>query len=159
VKSIVLEPVDGDALPHPQAGQYLTLRVPGAGDPAPVRSYSLSSAPDASAYRLSVRREPHGVVSGGLSTSLRPAAVLDVAAPRGEFVLSADGAEPVVLVSAGIGVTPVMAMLHQLAEARGDREVWWLHVARGPREHAFAREAAELLDALPNARARIFYTG
>src|SRR5262249_61763332 len=114
VTSLCLATADGTPLPPAQAGQYLTLRVAGAGDPAPVRSYSLSAAPDAGTYRISVKQEPHGAASGVLRHSLRPGAVLQAAAPRGDFVLGA-GAGPVLLLSAGIGATPVLAMLHQLA--------------------------------------------
>jgi ferredoxin-NADP reductase/MOSC domain-containing protein YiiM len=157
VSSIYLAAADGTALPTPRAGQYLTLRVTGAGQPAPVRSYSLSSAPDARAYRISVKHEPHGAASTYLNRDLRPEAVLDVAAPRGDFVLD-DGAGPVLLISAGIGVTPVLSMLHDLAARRSEREVWWIHGARGPHEHPFAAEAHTLLAALPRAREHIFYS-
>ena len=89
VSSIYLAGADGGPLPAARPGQYLTLRVTGAGQPAPVRSYSLSSAPGAGAYRISVKREPHGAASRYLSDRLRPGATLDVAAPRGDFVLAA----------------------------------------------------------------------
>ncbi len=157
VSSIYLTAADGTALPTPQAGQYLTLRVTGAGTPAPVRSYSLSSAPEASAYRISVKREPHGAASGYLNHDLRPGAILDVAAPRGEFVLD-DGTGPVLLISAGIGVTPVLSMLYELAARRSERDIWWLYGARGPQEHPFAAEAHALLASLPHAREHVFYS-
>ena len=157
VSSIYLTAPDGSPLPAARAGQYLALRIPGAGRPAPVRSYSLSSAPGASSYRISVKREPYGAVSGYLTSSVRPGAVLDVAAPRGEFVLG-DGTGPVLLISAGIGVTPVLSMLYELAARRSDRDIWWLHGARGTREHALAAEAHALLAALPRAREHLFYS-
>jgi ferredoxin-NADP reductase/MOSC domain-containing protein YiiM len=157
VSSIYLAAADGTALPAARAGQYLTLRIAGAGQPAPVRSYSLSSAPDAGTYRISVKQEPHGVASSYLNRDLRPGAVLDVAAPRGDFVL-ADGAGPVLLISAGIGVTPVLAMLHRLATSHSDRDIWWLYGARGPQEHPFAAEAHALLASLPHAREHVFYS-
>jgi ferredoxin-NADP reductase/MOSC domain-containing protein YiiM len=157
VTSVYLTAEDGSVLPAPTAGQYITLRATGAGEPSPVRSYSLSSRPGADTYRISVKREPHGVVSSYLNSRLRPGAVLDVAAPRGEFVLT-DDAAPVLLVSAGIGVTPVLAMLHQLAAAASTREIWWIHTAHNAKEHAFADEAHRLLTSLPNAHERIFYT-
>ena len=155
--SVYLAAGDGTALPAARAGQYLTLRVTGAAQPVPVRSYSLSSAPDAGTYRISVKREPHGVASGWLHQHLKPGALLEVAAPRGEFTLD-DGTGPVLLISAGIGVTPVLAMLHQLAAAGSEREVWWLYGARGPDEHPFAAEAHALLASLPHAREHIFYS-
>ena len=122
-----------------------------------MRSYSLSSAPGAGGYRISVKREPHGAASSYLTSKLRPGAVLDVAAPRGDFVLD-DGPEPVLLISAGIGVTPVLAMLHHSRPARSSREVWWLHGARRPQEQALAAEAHALLASLPHAHEHVFYS-
>jgi ferredoxin-NADP reductase/MOSC domain-containing protein YiiM/ferredoxin len=155
VASLHLAAEDGAPLPRPEPGQYLTLRVPGAGDPAPVRSYSLSAAPSDREYRISVKRD--GVVSSYLHTRLAAGAVVDVAAPRGDFVLTGDD-RPVVLVSAGIGVTPVLAMLHALAASRTARAVWWLHTTRTAAEHAFAGEAHELLASLPHGHEHIHYT-
>ena len=157
VSSIYLSAADGAALPAARAGQYLTVRIPAAGQPAPVRSYSLSSAPGASPYRISVKRESHGVASSYLDCTLRPGTTLHVAAPRGGFVLDG-GTGPVLLISAGIGVTPVLAMLHQLAARRSSREVWWLHGARGPREHPFAAEADTLLASLPHGHEHVYYS-
>ncbi len=157
VSSIYLAAPDGTGLPAAQAGQYLTLRIDGAGQPGLVRNYSLSSAPDAGTYRISVKREPHGTASRYLTSRLRPGSVLDVAAPRGDFLLD-DAARPVLLVSAGIGVTPLLCMLHELAARHSARATWWLHGARGPREHPFAAEAHALLAALPQAREYVFYS-
>jgi ferredoxin-NADP reductase/MOSC domain-containing protein YiiM len=157
VSSIYLVAADGTALPAARPGQYLTLRISGAGQPAPVRSYSLSSASDGGTYRISVKQEPHGVASSYLNHDVQPGVVLDVAAPRGDFVLDED-AGPVLLISAGIGVTPVLSMLHQLAAAPSQRDIWWLYGARGPREHPFAAEARALLATLPHAREHVFYS-
>jgi len=157
VSSLYLAAADGTALPAARAGQYLTLRITGAGRPAPVRSYSLSSAPGAGAYRISVKQEPHGTASSYLNRAVRPGALLEVAAARGDFVLD-DGAGPVLLISAGIGVTPVLSMLHQLAARHSERDIWWLHGARGPHEHPFAAEAHALLASLPHARQHVFYS-
>jgi ferredoxin-NADP reductase/MOSC domain-containing protein YiiM/ferredoxin len=157
VASVYLNDPDGGALPPAQAGQYLTVRVTGAGQPAPVRSYSLSSAPGAESYRISVKQEPHGLVSTYLHSKLKPGATLEVASARGEFVLDS-GASPVLLVSAGIGVTPVMAMLYQLRAERSERDIWWIHAARRPREDALAGEARALVAGLPQAHAHLFYS-
>ncbi len=122
-----------------------------------MRSYSLSSVPGAGAYRISVKREPFGAVSRFLNGTLRPGATLEVAAPRGDFTLGT-GTGPVLLISAGIGLTPVLAMLHELAARQSEREVWWIHGARGPQEHPLAAEAHALLACMPNARERVFYS-
>jgi ferredoxin-NADP reductase/MOSC domain-containing protein YiiM/ferredoxin len=157
VCSIYLTAADGTALPAPRAGQYLTLRVSGAAQPPPVRSYSLSSAVDDGTYRISVKQEPRGVASGYLNRELRAGAILDVAAPRGDFTLDG-GTGPVLLISAGIGVTPVLSMLQQLAAAASQRAVCWLYGARGPAEHPFAAEAHALLASLPHASEHVFYS-
>jgi ferredoxin-NADP reductase/MOSC domain-containing protein YiiM len=156
VSSIYLAAEDGRPLPAARAGQYLTLRIPGAGQPAPVRSYSLSSAPGASSYRISVKAEPYGTASRYLN-HVHPGAILDAAAPRGDFVLD-PGPDPVLLVSAGIGVTPVLAMLHELAVQDSTRDIWWIHGARAPREHPLAAEAHALLAGLPHAHEHVFYS-
>jgi ferredoxin-NADP reductase/MOSC domain-containing protein YiiM len=157
VSSFYLTAQDGSRLPAARAGQYLTLRITGAGQPAPVRSYSLSSAPGADVYRISVKREPHGAASSYLNSSVHPGAIIDVAAPRGDFVLD-DGPGPALLISAGIGVTPVLSMLHELAAARSDRDIWWICGARRPQEYPLAAEAHTLLASLPHAHEHVFYS-
>lgn len=157
IVSITLDRPDRAPLQRARPGQYLTVRITGAGEPAPVRSYSLSSAPGAAGYRISVKREMHGLASGYLHDRLTPGALIDAAAPRGDFVLR-DGAASVVLISAGVGVTPVLAMLHELARQGGQREVWWLHAARGPSEHAFAVEVHGLLARMERAHELVFYS-
>jgi ferredoxin-NADP reductase len=122
-----------------------------------IRSYSLSAEPGSAEYRISVKREPNGAASTYLHDHVQAGDTIDVAAPRGVFTLaSGDGA--VVLASAGIGVTPVLAMLHTLAAERSTREVWWLHGARNSAEHAFAQEARALVTELPHARSYICYS-
>ncbi len=152
VTSIHLADPDGRPLPPARAGQHLPVRVP-----AGVRSYSLSSAPGADRYRISVKREPQGVVSGYVHAALRSGADIEAAAPRGDFVLD-DRDAPVVLVSAGIGITPVLAMLHELAESGSAREVWWLHADRRPDDEPFATETRALLARLPRVHARSFHS-
>ena len=148
VTSLSLADPAGGALPPPQPGQFLTVRLnvtPGA-QPL-LRSYSLSGAPEAGSYRISVKREEHGAGSRFVHDRLRPGDHLDTAAPRGTFVLR-PGERPVLLISAGVGATPVLAMLHALATGRPDREVWWLHGARSRAEEPFADESRALLASL-----------
>ena len=122
VLSILLEADDGGALPTPLPGQYLTVKIPGAGDPPPMRSYSLSGDPAAGYYRISVKREDRGQVSRWLHSHAGSGLVIESASPRGDFYL-VDDASPVILVSAGIGATPVMAMAHALAAAKSPRQI------------------------------------
>ena len=145
ISSFTLEAPDARASP----GQYLTLRL----GPGLVRSYSLSDVPDGHGYRISVKREGEG--SRFMHDHVKVGDVLDVAAPRGGFILR-DGSGPVVLVSAGVGATPVLAMLHALAGSA--REIWWLHGARNRDEHAFGAEVDALLAGLPHARRVLAYS-
>jgi ferredoxin-NADP reductase/MOSC domain-containing protein YiiM len=157
VLSIEFEPADGPALATPLAGQYITLKIPGAGDPAPLRSYSLSGDSSTAYYRISVKREKHGLVSQWLHANIRAGSIVQAAAPRGDFYLT-DDTDPIVLLSAGIGATPVLAMLHALASARSQRTIWWVHTTRSRETHAFATETADLIASLANARENVFYT-
>jgi ferredoxin-NADP reductase/ferredoxin len=122
-----------------------------------LRNYSLSGPPGAGYYRVTVKRERDGAASGYLHTRLAVGDRLDIAAPRGTFILD-DTPAPVLLISAGIGATPVLAMLQALALEHSEREVWWLHGARNGREHPFAAEARTLLASLPDARLRVYYS-
>jgi ferredoxin-NADP reductase/MOSC domain-containing protein YiiM/ferredoxin len=158
VISIRLEDPERASLPAARPGQYLTVRVPPDERRRPLlRNYSLSGPPGAGYYRVTVKREHGGAASGYLHTRLAVGDQLDIAAPRGTFILDRTHA-PVLLISAGIGATPVLAMLQALAQERSDREIWWLHGARDGREHSFAAEARDLLASLPNARAHVYYS-
>jgi ferredoxin-NADP reductase len=158
VVSLVLEPADGRPLTVPLPGQFVVLRLRPEADAAPVlRSYSLSDRPEADHYRITIKEEPHGIASTYVSTQLRTGDVLDVSEPRGAFTLRRGGL-PVVLLSAGVGVTPVMAMLHALAAQASVRPVWWIFGARNRGDHPFAREARDLLAKLPNARGHVQYS-
>lgn len=154
VRSFLLEPDDGEPLAAHEPGQNVTLRL-SDGDAAIVRSYSLSALPDGRRLRVSVKRE--GAASSLLHDRVGAGDVVEIGAPRGDFVLAA-GDAPVLLVSAGIGVTPLLAMLAALAEAGGERPVTWVHVARSGAEHAMAGEARELLARLPAARSHVRFT-
>ncbi len=158
VRSLRLASIDGTALPAALPGQFVAVRiaVDAAGTVA-TRSYSLSGPIGAPDYRISVKRETHGLVSGFVHSTVRVDATVDVAAPRGGFVLS-DGVAPVLLISAGIGATPVLAMLHALADSGSRRETWWLHGARNSAEHPFAAEVRDLLAQLFGARTEICYS-
>jgi ferredoxin-NADP reductase/ferredoxin len=143
---------------QPRALANTTLRVQPDGEGrALLRNYSLCGPPDPGYYRIGVKRERHGAASGYLHTRLMIGDRLDVAAPRGSFILDATDA-PILLISAGIGATPVLAMLHALADEHSNREIWCLHAARSGREHSFAAEAESLVASLPNARRHIYYS-
>jgi ferredoxin-NADP reductase/MOSC domain-containing protein YiiM len=158
VLSVYLADAGGAAVPPALPGQFLTLRL-SVGDSAPplLRSYSLSGAPDADTYRISVKREPHGAGSQFVHSHVHAGDTLEVAAPRGTFVLQ-PGESPVLLISAGVGATPVLAMLHALASARSGRDVWWLHGARNRAAEPFAAESRSLLAGLASGHRHICYS-
>ena len=158
VVSLVLESVDSLPLTAALPGQFVVLRLRPASDtPAVMRSYSLSGEPSLRCYRISVKRERHGVAGAYIDERVQIGDVLDVSAPRGNFTL-APGDTPVVFLSAGVGATPVIAMLHALAAEASPREVWWLYAARHGREHPFAQEARTLLKALAHGHSHIRYS-
>jgi len=158
VTSLVLEPIDGHALATPLPGQFIVLRLqPGTDLPALMRSYSFSNEPSAERYRVSIKREPHGAAGAYIEDKLQAGDVVEASAPRGSFTLR-PGDDPVILLSAGIGATPVLAMLHALAAGAPSREVWWLYGARDGREHPFAGEVRTLLTALAHGHSHICYS-
>jgi ferredoxin-NADP reductase/ferredoxin len=156
ITSFLLVPTgEAPTTPAGAPGQYLTVRVRPNGSAPLTRSYSLSGIPDERGYRISVKRE--GAASRYLHDRVKLGDLLEVAAPRGSFVLR-DGTGPVVLISAGVGATPVLAMLHALAREPGARPVWWLHGARNSDEHAFGAEVNELLAALAGSHRLVAYS-
>lgn len=157
VSSFILKPVDG-ILPVSQAGQFVVLRLLVDPNKPPIlRSYSLSDVPAADHFRISVKSELNGVGSSFLCNRARDGDVLEVSAPRGSFTLHS-GQNPVVLLSAGVGATPVMSMLHALAAQKSEREIWWIYGARNRSDHPFAEESRSLLKQLARARAYIVYS-
>ena len=158
VTSLVLVSIDGAPLPVFQAGQFVVLRLLIDPNEVPVlRSYSLSDLPAADHLRISVKSELNGIGSSFLCNRVREGDALDVSAPRGSFTLR-PGQGPVVLLSAGVGATPVMAMLHALAAERSQREVWWVYGARDRVDHPFAEESRSLLKQLSRGRGYIVYS-
>jgi ferredoxin-NADP reductase/MOSC domain-containing protein YiiM len=158
VISLRLEDPGGAPLPGARPGQYVTVRVQPAGTGRSLlRNYSLSGPPHAGYYRITVKREHDGAASGYLHTHVRVGDHLEIAAPRGTFILDTSDA-PILLISAGIGATPVVAMLHALAEQHSGREIWWLHGARSRGEQSFADETRALLASLPNVRVHVYYS-
>jgi ferredoxin-NADP reductase len=158
VLSLTLEPTDGRPLTTALPGQFVVLRLrPDPGGPALFRSYSLSGPVSAERYRVSIKLEPNGAGGTFLGNRVRPGDAIDVSEPRGAFVLQGGGG-PVVLLSAGIGATPVLAMLHALASSSSPREIWWLHGARDRRSQSFAAEVRQLVAGLGHGRSRVWYS-
>jgi ferredoxin-NADP reductase/MOSC domain-containing protein YiiM len=159
VTSVLLDDMSGTPLPPFAPGQHIVLRlVPDKSSHSIVRSYSISGRSISGGYRISVKRGS-GPGSRYLIDGMRIGATLETSAPRGDFVLRS-GTRPVVLISAGIGVTPFLSMLQVLSSGTFEtsREVWWIYGARNGREHPFARESREFLDALPGSHSTIAYS-
>jgi ferredoxin-NADP reductase/MOSC domain-containing protein YiiM/ferredoxin len=158
VTSLILEPTDGHPLAAALPGQFIVLRLRPAPDgTALLRSYSLSGEPRGDRYRVSIKRETHGAAGAYIDAQVRIGDVLEVSAPRGNFTLRS-GDDPLILLSAGIGATPVLAMLHGLVAEASPRESWWIYGARDGAEHPFAAEARTLLEALPRSHSHIRYS-
>jgi ferredoxin-NADP reductase/MOSC domain-containing protein YiiM len=158
VTSFILSPIDGQPLALFQAGQFVVLRLLiDPGKPPVLRSYSLSDLPAADHFRISVKSELNGIGSSFLCNRAQEDDLLDVSAPRGSFSLRPSQG-PVVLLSAGVGATPVMSMLHTLAAERSQREIWWIYGARNRVEHPFAEESRSLLKQLSRGRGYIVYS-
>jgi ferredoxin-NADP reductase/MOSC domain-containing protein YiiM len=158
VLSLTMQSADGEPLGMALPGQYVVLRLrPTAGGPPLFRSYSLSGPLSTERYRISVKVEPNGVAGTYLREHLRVGDALDVSSPRGSFCLES-GERPVVLLSAGIGATPVLAMLHALAADGSTRQVLWLHAARDRQHHPFAGEVRRLMLGLAHGRSYVCYS-
>jgi ferredoxin-NADP reductase/predicted pyridoxine 5'-phosphate oxidase superfamily flavin-nucleotide-binding protein len=157
VVSFVLAARDGGPLPGFRGGQHLPLELPIPGAPALVRrTYSLSNAPGDDVYRISVKRHPGGLASRFLHDAVAVGDILAARAPAGEFVL-APGERPIVMIAAGIGVTPLLAMLAELARRDDPRRVVFIHVARDGRNHPLAADLRAWA-AAGRAALRVFYT-
>ncbi len=159
VRSFEFAAEDGSPLPPALPGQYIMVRTrPDPDAPAVTRSYSLCGAPGMPTYRIGVKNE-RGLASGFLHQSVREGSRLEISAPRGSFTLGA-GEAPVVLISAGVGVTPMLAMLHGAVatNATTSRSIWWLHSARDRAHHSFAEEADDLLVALRASHRCVMYS-
>ncbi|HME98954.1 MAG TPA: MOSC and FAD-binding oxidoreductase domain-containing protein [Terriglobia bacterium] len=158
VLSLILESPDGQPLQTALAGQYVVLRLhPTTVGPPLFRSYSLSGPLSTERYRISVKIEPNGAAGTYLRDHAHVSDILDVSSPRGSFILQS-GEGPVVLLSAGIGATPVLAMLHAMAAAHSTRQILWLHAARDRQHHPFAAEVGRLMLALTHGRSYVCYS-
>jgi len=158
VFSLVLVSADGEPLAAALPGQFVVLRLPVQSAVPPIlRSYSLSDLPGIGHYRLSIKQEENGLASTWLHTRIKPGSSLEVSAPRGSFILRSSS-EPVVLLSAGVGATPVLAMLHALAAEKSNRAVWWLYGTRNREEHPFLEESRALIQELKYGHSYIQYS-
>ena len=158
ITSFNLRSVDDNPLESFEAGQHLPIELSIAGQSGPVkRSYSLSGAPGRGTYRLSIKREVRGVASQFLHDAVHVGDRIQARSPSGNFVLPCNHC-PLVLASAGVGLTPMLSMLHAVAKEDGSRPVWYVHGARNGAYHAFKSEVAELVASRANLVKRIHYS-
>lgn len=157
IKSFLLAPEDGGALPDFAPGQYLTLRLTRPDGTQLLRHYSLAGRAANGRWRIAVKREPEGRGSGLLHDTIRPGAVLEVAPPAGDFFLDAETPRPILLLGAGVGQTPLLAMVETLAATRPDHPVIWAHAAIDGETHAFGAHLRALAEATPGLDLHIAY--
>jgi nitric oxide dioxygenase len=162
VRSFILVPKDGRKVMRHQPGQYLTFALESPGKEPLRRNYSISSAPEDRAYRISVKREarpgvPPGVVSNWLHDQASPGTVLKVAPPAGEFFLKEKEDNPVVLLSGGVGLTPMISILEHVVRTGSGRPLWYIHGAENGRVHAMGAHVRELAAQTRNVTVRTFY--
>jgi hypothetical protein len=158
IASFHLAAADGRPLAPFRAGQHLPVELEVPGQPDRVRrSYSLSGAPGAETYRLSVKREDHGLASAFMHDRIGIGDMIETGLPSGEFTVPGSSG-PLVLVSAGIGITPMLAILHEITANTPDRPVWFVHSARDGPAHALGAEVDALVRANAGFRRRIYYS-
>lgn len=163
VRSYTLAPVDGGPAPGFKPGQYISVSVMFPDGHVQLRQYSLSDAPSASHLRISVKREPaghetpQGEVSNWLHDNAGPGDILRTSHPFGEFTPDTESDQPVVLLSAGVGITPMVSTLKRIAEVHPERSVVFGHATRDPQHHAHREDIAAAQAAMPNLRIATFY--
>jgi uncharacterized protein len=168
ITSFYLKPEDGDDIPNFQPGQFLTIKLDIPGQPKPVlRTYSLSDYPDpCDYYRLSIKREPAprdldvppGLSSNFMHHQIQEGSVISVKPPSGKFVLEVHKPNPVVLISNGVGITPMIAMAKACSRLNPNRPIWFLHGTRDGQYHAFQDEMLNLTQQNPNLQIHFAYS-
>ncbi|RPH28288.1 NO-inducible flavohemoprotein [Buttiauxella warmboldiae] len=158
ITSFEFEPVDGKAVADYQPGQYLGVWLKPEGFPhQEIRQYSLTRKPDGKTYRIAVKREDLGQVSSWLHNHAQVGDEVHLAAPAGDFFMDVSPQTPVTLISAGVGQTPMLAMLDTLAKTKHTAQVNWLHAADHSEVHAFADEVNQLGAQLPRFESHVWY--
>jgi nitric oxide dioxygenase len=165
VISIRFVPVDGKPLPLFQPGQYVSVAVDLPDGRHQLRQYSLSDTPGLGSMRISVKRQdadgagsiPAGMVSNWLHANVAVGSILQVSHPFGEFTPDTESEEPVVLLSAGVGITPMVSCVKRIAQVQPQRRVVFAHAARGAAHHALGTEVEALKAVMPNLTVVNFY--
>lgn len=158
ISSFELAPADGGPVADYQPGHYLGIWLKPEGFPhQEIRQYSLTRQPNGKSYRIAVKREDKGMVSNWLHNHAQPGDKVHLAAPAGDFFMSVENGTPVTLISAGVGQTPMLAMLDTLAGSGHQAQINWLHAAEHGDVHAFSDEVAALGAKLPRFESHVWY--
>ncbi|MEL6501900.1 MAG: 2Fe-2S iron-sulfur cluster-binding protein [Cyanobacteria bacterium J06623_1] len=168
ITSFYFQPVDGKDIPDFQPGQYLTIKLDVPEQERPViRTYSLSDYPKSKDYyRLSIKREgspkgldvPPGVASNFMHDRINEGSVIPCKPPKGKFYLEVDNASPAVLISNGVGITPMISMAKACAQQNPQRHVWFIHGARNGEFHACREEVSAIKQSYPNFHVHYRYS-
>ncbi len=156
IRTILLASPDGSILPSFRPGQHIVLKLSDPQREPLVRTYSLSGSPKDGSYRITIKREQNGLGSRYFQDALLDGTRVEASAPRGSFTLEPDSTKPLVFLSAGIGITPLLSMLHSVAHT--NRSVFWIHTTRSSRTLCFRDEILSLLATLPNAKRLVAFT-
>lgn len=156
--SFVFEPVDGGAVADFKPGQYLAVYINDEGvQHQQIRQYSLTTSPNGDRYRIAVKREDRGVVSRFLHEQAEVGDVVHLAPPHGDFFMEIDPDTPVALISAGVGLTPMLSMLNSLDQNKHRAEIVWLHGTDNGTTHAFADEVDAIAERMPTLSRHVWY--
>lgn len=158
ITSFVLRPVDGEPVLAHRPGQYLTLRLDRAGAEPLKRNYSISSAANGETYRISVKREPQGAASRWLHDFVGEGDVIHTTPPAGDFFLPSKPQRPVVLLSGGVGLTPMVSMVETIAAEHPGLETHYVHGTTSSATHAMDDHVRALSRASRNIRVATFYS-
>ncbi|WP_099158933.1 NO-inducible flavohemoprotein [Virgibacillus ndiopensis] len=164
ITSFYLEPVDGNPFPIYKPGQYITIKAKIDGEPHNhLRQYSLSCAPGEGAYRISVKREdavgdkPSGIVSNYLHKEVHKGGIVSISAPSGDFTLDQQDTRPLVLISGGVGLTPMISMLESTIKQQPEREIYYIHAAQNGNVHAMKNRVEEIAEQYNQVHAYTVY--
>lgn len=163
VRAFVLEPIDGTAPPPFKPGQYVSVSVKFEDGTVQLRQYSLSDAPNSRSLRISVKREqgdashPRGRVSNWIHNNVRVGSIILVTHPFGDFTPDTSSAAPIVLLSAGVGITPMISVLNHIARSEPSRQVVFAHAAREEAYHAHSKDVAQAKTMMSNLDVVTFY--
>ena len=158
----MLEPVDGEPVPDFEPGQYIGIYLqPESSENRCIRQYSLSDAPNGKTYRISVKREgsgdTQGLISHYLHNDVNVGDVVQLSPPSGDFFLDSRADTPVVLISGGVGQTPMLSMLNSLIGKRSNRQIHYVHSAINSQVHGFADHVRALAEKHDNLSQTLFY--